>query len=358
MNVLYFAVHDRSYPRNSSVRDALTAAGHKVQVVEIGQGSVVRKWVALLFRGLRAPGKFDLIIVSEFTQHFATAGWVIARIRRAQLALDFFVGLYETRVEDHGSTRARSIKGHALWLLDWLALRLADFRFTDTAPRARTIERRFRTRDVLPVAVGAPEWATMQPWTPSERLRLLYYGNYIPLHGLPLVVQALGELSYPERFAVTFVGGTEAQRADMKEQLDRLSPKLQVDVLPPCREDELAALIANCDVVIGVFGTSRKAAEVVANKVWQGLLCGRIVVTRASVALEGISEVVGDCLVQVDPGEARNLAAAFNALQEAAAERTPAHAAENRAKMLREVVTSEMRNLTRSLEFLVKRGGK
>lgn len=52
----------------------------------------------------------------------------------------------------------------------------------------------------------------------------------------------------------------------------------------------------------------------VANKVWQGLACGRVVVTQRSSALDDVAEAVGDQLVQVEPGRAGALADALVAV--------------------------------------------
>ncbi|MBP1301311.1 glycosyltransferase [Curtobacterium sp. 1310] len=354
MKVLYFAVHDEQYPRNTKVRQALTDAGHIVQIETVGRGSTIRKALSLLRRGLSERKKLDLVILSEFTQQFALVAWLIARLRGAKLAVDFFVGLYETRVEDHASVRACSVKGRLLWGLDWLALRIADLRFTDTAPRAQTIQTKFHVDEVLPVAVGAPAWASPQPASKSPRLRILYYGNYIPLHGLPLVVEALGALSTPKEFVVTFVGGSDRQRADLSAQLAQVQPELELHLQPPCKENELRDIIASNDVILGVFGSSRKAEEVVANKVWQGLLCGRIVITRESPALDEIANLMGELLVQVEPNQPARLTEALSSMRDATQRVLPFGELSERTRSLRQVIDTEMNELVITLQRLTE----
>ncbi|MET8272471.1 hypothetical protein [Streptomyces sp. NPDC005096] len=64
------------------------------------------------------------------------------------------------------------------------------------------------------------------------------------------------------------------------------------------------------DVVLGVTGPSLKAASVIANKVWQGLAFGRVVITSEDLpALAEIEQIVGQALVQVplQPSPEENL---------------------------------------------------
>ncbi|WP_375334602.1 glycosyltransferase [Curtobacterium sp. MCBD17_019] len=220
--------------------------------------------------------------------------------------------MYETRVEDYGRVAHGSIKARLLWFLDWLALRLADQAFTDTPPRAARFTERYKSaRRVIPVAVEPPVWAVPGPPSASERLEVLYYGNYIPLHGLEYVFEAARRVANPERFSFRFVGGTEGQRSAAIDRLRAADGKLRVEFIPDVPESRLAMLIADSDIVLGVFGTSPKAGEVVANKVVQGLASGRRVLTRESLALSELQELMGPLLIQVAPGDPAAIASAL-----------------------------------------------
>ena len=72
---------------------------------------------------------------------------------------------------------------------------------------------------------------------------------------------------------------------------------------------DLPAELASAAVTLGVFGTGRKAAMVVPNKVYQAAAAGRPLVTRDGPALREVLEPGLHCLV-CPPGDPDALAAA------------------------------------------------
>ncbi|WP_161635814.1 glycosyltransferase [Microbacterium oleivorans] len=258
-----------------------------------------RHFVQMLKAGLTGRrGRFDLVVLSEFSLPFALASWAIARWHGAIHVVDFFVGLHETHVEDRSSVDPRSPRALAYRTMDRFALRSADLLLADTLCRAD----RWRTGDtpIVSLPVGAPEWAHYQPPRDTRLpLRLLYYGNYIPLHGLPRLVTALDALREDVDFELTLIGtGDDREEVETMVRAGRLtSATTFIDRVDAA---SLVDVIADHDVVMGIFGASPKAASVIANKVWQGLVCGRPVVTRAGCGVSEILPIVGEQLILED----------------------------------------------------------
>ena len=98
--------------------------------------------------------------------------------------------------------------------------------------------------------------------------------------------------------------------------------------------------------MLGVFGTSAKAGSVIANKVWQGLACGRVVVTRRSAALDEIAGLVGGQLVTVEPGSSAAIETALGSIDPGVAVRG------DPAARLQEYVDRRFADLGRSLEVV------
>lgn len=320
LRVLYLGVESEQYPRNARLRAYLEShLDADVTIVGIDKDpGAIRKARILLREGGAFPrDSFDVVVLAEFQLKYAPIARLLAARYRALLVVDWFVGLYETRVEDWGMATPGSLKGRAWRAVDSAAARIGNVVVTDSDERAKMLVRDYGAprRATFALPVGAPEWAqgSDRPAPDEDRIRVLYYGGYLPLHGVDYVLEALAATERPNRLDVVFIGAGE-RRAEAERSALELGLADLIDFKDPIPEVELADEIAAADLVLGVFGTSPKAASVIANKVWQGLSAGRVVVTRQSKALNEIRSIVGDLLIEVDPEEPKQLARVFDAI--------------------------------------------
>ncbi|MEN2739269.1 glycosyltransferase [Microbacterium sp. X-17] len=345
-HVAYVGIHDPDYPRNLRIRSALNSGGLRVVPAAKSSSRGARGVVADLAAVWRASRGARAIVVSEFGLKLAPAAWAVSRLRRVPLIVDGFVGLAETHIDDWGTAKRHSPRGIAFRSVDALAATLADAYLVDTDLRADAIVRRYRRRsaaNTFSIPVGAPAWAASTPLpVADETLRVLYYGNYIPLHGLPLVVRAIDEARRHRPLSFTLIGGGQG-RAGIERAVSEAGLGAITTFEDPVPEAELRDRIAAHDVVLGVFGSSGKARSVLANKLWQGLACGRVVITQSSPALSELRPIVGDQLVGTVPGDAGSLADALTAVD-------PSRRFEDRAALLEEYVD---RRCTRLVDWVV-----
>ncbi|GAA4678849.1 hypothetical protein GCM10025780_24750 [Frondihabitans cladoniiphilus] len=313
--MLQYAVHDPEYPRNRRVREFLSAlpevvvATHERSRSRSRARRIREDLTALFVSGRRS----DVILLSEMRLTQALPASCAARLFGARLIVDGFIGLHETAVGDWQHLRRGSLRARRLRLLDALAVRVADLYLIDTEMRAESIRSERSGAAVLSLPVGAPAWARPTRSTATGPLRILYYGNYIPLHGLDLVMDALDLLAVSHEFEIDLVGSGSARPALEQRAREAVDPR-RYHFSDPIPEGALAEAIHRADVVLGVFGESEKAGGVVANKVWQGLACGRAVVTRDSSALDEIASAAGPLLHRTIPGSAESLAETLAAL--------------------------------------------
>lgn len=314
MKVLYLNVHDESYPRNNRIRQYLMDAGHDVVMASRRTSTSYFRVLADTFlSGVRHGRGVDAIVLSELSIKYSVAAWLAARCRRSLFVADAFVGWHETTIEDWGKYAGAGLRARGYLAVDRFAVRHSDLTLTDTVIRARRLHE-WGAKHSLALPVGAPEWAG-----PASRLRnvgepvsVLYYGNFIPLHGLEYVLRTIAALP-TDRFQFTFIGDGEARPGieQLARELDVHSRIRWLDGMTPA---ELREHIVAADVVLGIFGESPKARSVLANKVWQGLSVGRYVITRTSDALAELRPVVGrEQLIEVDPSDGRALERALQA---------------------------------------------
>lgn len=298
-------------------RDIWTGIDDKSQVRGIwALIKIIARWLSsyphLVWRYLRLP-RHDAVILAYLGQLDVLVLWPFARLRRVTIAWDAFLSLYDTVVDD----RKLLGRNHPLaWLLyawEWLACRAADVVILDTAAHGRYFVDTFRLSPdkVRHVFVGAetdvfhPEG---QPEVAPKPFRtVLFYGQFIPLHGIETVVRAAC-LTCERNLDWVIIGrGQEADK--IRGLIATLSPaRLRWIEWVPYRE--LLGWIHDSTVCLGIFGVSKKASRVIPNKVFQILAAGKPLVTRDSPAIRELLGEGDDGIRLVPPGDPAALAQA------------------------------------------------
>lgn len=242
----------------------------------------------LIWRYLRLP-RHDVVVVGYFGHLDVLVLWPFARLRGVPVLWDAFLSLYETVVEDRALVGPRHPVAWLLWAWDWLACRAADVALLDTQAHAQWFETEFglKRERTAAIFVGA-ELDAFAPLrearqlSPGKPVRLLFYGQFIPLHGIETIVDAAARTK-PEEYSWTIIGsGQEAPK--IKRLLDK-RPIPHLQWLPWVPYGELRQRIASADICLGIFGPGNKAARVIPNKVFQAISAGCPIVTRDSPAM-------------------------------------------------------------------------
>lgn len=342
MHILCWGTYDTSKPRARVLLDGLRLAGARVEecridvwhgVVDKSQVRGFRKrlgiagrWFGsyplLAWRLARAP-KPDVVLISFPGVLDILVAAPIARARGIPLAWDMFMSLYDTVVEDRQLLRRGGITARLLHALEGFALRRADLIFLDTQTHARRIETLFGldAGSVGAVWVGVEtQYFQAQPVVAADvptrashpPLRVLFYGQFIPLHGIETIVQA-AHLARDEPIEWQLIGtGQEANRIEALLAAQPL-PKLRWDTWVDY--PQLHQHIAAADVCLGIFGTSEKAASVIPNKVFQIVAMGRPLITRDSLAIREMLNHAPPCVNLIPAADADALATALRALE-------------------------------------------
>ena len=116
----------------------------------------------------------------------------------------------------------------------------------------------------------------------NRNFLVLFYGQFIPLHGIETIVRAARLLAAkPIKFVI--VGeGQEAEDISTllnEHPLDNLSWIKWIEYM------QLQVKIQQADICLGIFGDSEKASRVIPNKVFQILHSGKPLITRDSPAI-------------------------------------------------------------------------
>ncbi|SMX25182.1 putative glycosyl transferase [Boseongicola aestuarii] len=245
----------------------------------------------LVWRFARAP-RPDVVVVGYLGHLDVLILWFFARLRRVPVVWDAFLSLYDTVVMDRRMVSSSHPLAFALKAWEWLACRAATKVVVDTEAQGAFFRDFYALgqNKVASVFVGA-EASVFPPATTrneNDRRRVVFYGQFIPLHGIATIVEA-ARLSGSRPLDWLIIG--MGQQADVIREMLEADAPASLSWTPWVPYGELVKHIASADVCLGVFGASEKAGRVIPNKVFQVVSAGRPLVTRDG---PGMRELVGE----------------------------------------------------------------
>jgi glycosyltransferase involved in cell wall biosynthesis len=301
LRVCYFGTYRAGYVRNQVMIEGLRRQGalvwechsalwHSVED-RVRQASggwknprflwrVIQAYGRLLRAHWRAPA-YDVMLVGYPGQFDVYLGRLLSWWRRKPMALDILMSLHLI-AEERGLTQKSALTGRLIFWLEKFGLKLPDLLLADTAEyeqyychKYNLSPDRFRR---VPLGVDDRLFQPrphLQP--PADCFRVIYYGTFIPLHGVETMIRAAALLRDRPTIRFDFYG--DGQERPMAEQLAR---ELGVDNVRFCGWLDKEALpdeIARSHICLGVFGTTKQSRCTIQNKIWEGMMMQRPVIT-------------------------------------------------------------------------------
>lgn len=312
MRVALFGAYDPAYPRTRVFREGLEAKGAEVTSIRAHP----LDWI-------RSARSLDAILVPSFGHRDIPLARVLGRLVDAPVLFDPLVSRWDTQVGDMGRLKKGTLSAQRVRASDRLSLTLADRVLCDTWEHGDFYSSEFGVKraKLSRVPVGADRFVfdLGDRRAPAPRvgpLEIVYVGGYLPLHGLPAIVDAATELLARRgpRFATfTLIGDGMMQPRVERDVMARGLGN--VKLLPRLPYEEAMARLARADIGLGIFGVSAKSGRVVPHKVFQSMALGVPTITRRSPA---IVEFFRDeeHLVLIQAGDGPALARAIESLAE------------------------------------------
>lgn len=319
--VCYLGAYEQDYPRNLILRRGLEGHGIEVAECRVSPKLNTQERIRALRPQCRAAIKScDLILLAEFNQVLVPFAWWLARRYRKRLVVDVFTSLYDSAVNDRQTTGAGSLQARRYWLLDWLALHAPDFALVDTRQHKEYFSAAFNAPAgklvVIPVGASREWFEAGAAGHDQAGTRVLFYGTYIPLHGIKIILRAAHLLRHQPDIRFELIG-----RGQTFPAIRQLADSLELGNITfsePVPAASLPGRVAGADICLGIFGTTEKASRVVPNKVYQALALGKPLITADTPALREMF-VPGEHLLAVPPGDGQALAEAIVTLADDAA---------------------------------------
>lgn len=299
MRVLYFGTYDKEYLHNRLMIDGLRSAGVEVTECHVplwrdtedkviaAQGAgrwlsmgarALQAYLALLSAYLPRRGAYDVMMLGYIGQLDVFLARALCWLSGRPLVMDVLMSLYLIATERQLPAR------HVLRWIENVACRLPDLLILDTPEYAEFFEQTYgipRTRfHLVPLGADNRLFKPLPPREPDGAFRLLYYGTFIPLHGVEHIIRAADLLRDRRETFFRLVGrGPERARAEALAVELRLDNVTFSDWVPL---EQLPALTAQADALLGVFGTTLQSKFTIQNKIYQGLAMARPVITGDS----------------------------------------------------------------------------
>ncbi len=209
--------------------------------------------------------------------------------KRKKILNDFFISNYDTYVYDRKKITKKNPRAWWKYFQDWVNFRFSKYLLSDTMQHFKYWEELFGKFNgkhfVLPVLADKSIYFPNKDKIKNEKVKILFYGSFIPLHGIDVILDALYILEKGNvLFDATLIGNGQMYKK-MKSKYDTLNLKnVKMDGFF-ISEDKLSNEIRKSDIILGIFGNSKKAQSVVPNKVYQALACKKLVITMSSDAI-------------------------------------------------------------------------
>jgi glycosyltransferase involved in cell wall biosynthesis len=291
--VLFWGRFDHGYSKTRVNAAAFRALGWEVDYFDV-------KWccrlgdVEAFFRGLDRRPRPDLVLVPVCRQRDIAAACRWAHRRGIKVLFDPMISAWDKKVFEQKKWKAEERRAKRLLAWEKKIMAMPDFITWDTSCHVDFAAEYLDVprEKMTPLFTGTDEEvfkpvegeckvesekckveSDAQLSTLNSQLstfKVLYHGAYLPLHGTEVIVEA-ARMTQDLPIQWDFLGwgaykaSTEAKAAGLKNV--RFLEKVPYVKVPE--------VICAHDIVLGVFGTTAKAARVIGNKVYECMACAR-----------------------------------------------------------------------------------
>jgi len=268
-------------------------AEQKARVAQ-STGALLRMLLQTLVCYMRLSLKFfalapyDVLIVGYGGLCDPVVARLLSVFRRRPIVYDAFLSVYDSVVHDRKLCKPRSPKAWLFWWYDALLCRCADAVLLDTAAHIAYFVQEFGIppSKFIRVWIGSDKehFRVPTPERPRQvrKLKVLFWGTFIPLHGLETIVQAAHKLQDRNDLCITIIGNGQIEN-EIKALAAR-QPANVLEFLPAMPYDELVPRIIEADICLGIFGATKKTQRVIPCKVYECLYFGKPTITADTPA--------------------------------------------------------------------------
>jgi glycosyltransferase involved in cell wall biosynthesis len=277
-----------------------------LKVCQIDFMSVIKAYVKLFFKHRKID--YDIIVLPLW---WGAIELPMLKIISRKPIMYFGQGSpYDELVNDRKKIKANSFTAKFFYKFEKMMCRWSDLITKETQ-----VEIDYYTKEigvskdkfrVLLLSADESKFPVCEIKKPEKEFRVLYFGQFIPLHGVEIIIEAAKILAPHKDIKFRFSG--DGQTRNEIIELAKKHGLDNVEFLGFVPHETLLEEIKQSDLCLGIFGESRKASIVVTNKVFQILCSQKPLITMDSDAVREISLKDNENCVLIPDRSAEKLA--------------------------------------------------
>ena len=283
--VLYIGNFDENYSRNWIILRALRINGIKVYKLNFKNQSN-RKLAFTFIKSFKILNSIDFDLIIFFS--VSPRDWLLfsltklySKYKKIPLIYDYFISKFQTYYDDRKVFSRKNmpfklLKYAFLYCLDYFECHLSDIIILDTNTHIKYFNAKYnlRKKKFRRILVGAePIFSisnnAVKRRGNGEKIKVGFWGTYIPLHGIEFIIKAADVLKDDKRIIFSLLGRGQTYKKNFELAKSLKLNNLEFYDLVPL--NELPHFISKCDIALGIFGKGEKALCVIPNKIFEAI---------------------------------------------------------------------------------------
>ena len=240
---------------------------------------------ALLIKYLKIVKKNQITIISYPGWLDVLLIYLFAKVKKNKIYFFIFISLYDTVVLDRKITSNRIIC-KLIFLFEQLSYKLCDRIYVDTEAHKKYLHELFliEGRKIF-VSYQGISAEFLKYKKHKKKNQVLYFGKFIPLHGVKELISVINKC--PKKINWVFVGeGPDKKYLDKFIEENR---NIKIKTIRWLNIDELKKIINESKYILGIFGKTSKANNVIPLKIFMSLKSKGWIITKKTDAINEIN---------------------------------------------------------------------
>tara|TARA_B110000444_G_scaffold152236_1_gene142452 strand:- start:5519 stop:6565 length:1047 start_codon:yes stop_codon:yes gene_type:complete len=331
--ILWWGRFDPNYSRNRIIRQHLKKLNYDV----IDFRPLISKfgYEEALLKNITKP---DIVWVPCFRQRDILSASKWCSKKDIKLIIDPLISAWDKVVNEKKISVSKK-EEKKLNAKEAFLFSKADIVLADTYLHADLFVKKLgvNKRKIFILFVGAEEKLfkpSLSKKIADKNFEILFYGSFISLQSTQTIIKAAKLCSIYKNIRWVLLGSGPDLDKCKKLAQNFANIIFEKDI----EYSKLASRINQADLLLGIFGKSNKAGNVIPNKVFQSLACGKTIITRKSDAYPKNLLGENNGVIFIEP---ENPKALYNAVLTIVKNKTSLQKSHNYARILYETYFSE-----------------